>query len=292
MQVGEISVERAHKLVTGAYPFRNLTLEEMVGVLDLLSSNHLVFFDRTEMTFWKKIRSFKYYFENLSTIPDILKFKVFDIVGKKAIGTLDQRFVGAFGDSGNIFVLKGSKWKILNVDEKSFTVNVEPFRGGDLTVPYWEGESIPIDYKTARKVGQFRTSIRNGTLELTSKIIEKLNFDQTPDENNIVVESNRSQGTVIIHSCFGTKINLTLSTLLSSMLTSILNSKVDSRSDGYRIVLTSSSRISERLFLKVLNDEYDLHSIISASLTGTHNVNWRGLVRGKKVRRGCTRSSL
>ncbi len=67
---------------------------------------------------------------------------------------MDQRFVGDFGDSGNIFVLKGSQWRILNVDEKSFTVNIEPFRGGD-TVPYWEGESIPIDYKTALKVEIF-----------------------------------------------------------------------------------------------------------------------------------------
>ena len=100
----------------------------MIGVLELLDSNYLIFFDKIKMTFWKKGRSFKYYFENLSTIPDILKFKVFDSVGKKIIGSLDQRFVGDFGDSGNIFVLKGSQWRILNVDEKSFSVNVEPFQ--------------------------------------------------------------------------------------------------------------------------------------------------------------------
>ena len=155
MQIGEISVEKPLKLMTKAYPFRNLQLEDLIGVLDLLDSNYLIFFDRTKMTFWKKGRAFKYYFENLSTIPDILKFKVFDSVGKKIIGSLDQRFVGDFGDSGNIFVLKGSQWRILNVDEKSFTVNVEPFRGGGITVPYWEGESIPIDYKTARKGRKF-----------------------------------------------------------------------------------------------------------------------------------------
>ncbi|MDH3313877.1 MAG: Lhr helicase, partial [Nitrosopumilus sp.] len=250
--------------------------------LDLLDSNYLIFFDRTKMTFWKKGRSFKYYFENLSTIPDILKFKVFDSVGKKIIGSLDQRFVGDFGDSGNIFVLKGLQWRILNVDEKSFTVNVEPFRGGRITVPYWEGESIPIDYKTARKVGKFRSKVKNGSLVLNNKLIEKLNFDVIPDENNIVIESNRSQGSIVIHSCFGTKINSTLSTLLSSLLSSLLGSIVDSRSDGYRIVLSSRSRISEKLFIEVLKDNYDLHLIISASLTGTHNVNWRTWCVAKK----------
>ncbi|MBT8173302.1 MAG: DEAD/DEAH box helicase [Nitrosopumilus sp.] len=282
MQSGEISVEQAFDLVTKAYPFRNLQVKDLVDVLDLLDSNYLIFFDRTKMTFWKKGRSFKYYFENLSTIPDILKFKVFDSVGKKIIGSLDQRFVGDFGDSGNIFVLKGSQWRILNVDEKSFTVNVEPFRGGGITVPYWEGESIPIDYKTARKVGNFRSRVKHGSLILNNKLIEKLNFDVIPDEKNIVIESNRSQGSIVIHSCFGTKINSTISTLLSSFLSSLLGSVVDSRSDGYRIVLSSRSRISEKLFIEVIKDNYDLHSIISASLTGTHNVNWRTWCVAKK----------
>ena len=282
MQIGEIPVEKAFELVTKAYPFRNLQLEDLIDVLDLLDSNYLVFFDRTKMTYWKKGRAFKYYFENLSTIPDILKFKVFDSVGKKIIGSLDQRFVGDFGDSGNIFVLKGLQWRILNVDEKSFTVNVEPFRSGGITVPYWEGESIPIDYNTARKVGVFRARVKNGSLTLINKTIEKLNFDQIPDENHIVIESSKSQGSIVIHSCFGTKINSTLSTLLSSMLSSILGSIVDSRSDGYRIVLSSRSRISEKLFLQVLKDNYDLHSMVTASLTGTHNVNWKTWCVAKK----------
>ncbi len=85
MQIGEISIEQAFELVTKAFPFRNLQLKDLTDVLDLLDSNYLIFFDRTKMTFWKKGRAFKYYFENLSTIPDILKFKVFDSVGKKKL---------------------------------------------------------------------------------------------------------------------------------------------------------------------------------------------------------------
>lgn len=282
MQKGEIPVELAFQTVTQSYPFRNLKLDDLVGVLDLLDSNYLVFFDRTKMTFWKKGRSFKYYFENLSTIPDILKFKVFDSVGKKIIGTLDQRFVGDFGDSGNIFVLKGSQWRILNVDEKSLYVNVEPFRGSGINVPYWEGENIPIDYRTAKKVGAFRTKVRHGSLKLINKTIENLPFDEIPDGKNIVIESSRTQGSIVIHSCLGTKINATLSTLLSSMLSSVLGSIVDMRSDGYRIALSSRSRISEKVFLEILRDDYELFPVVTASLTGTHNVNWRTWCVAKK----------
>ncbi len=289
MQLGEISVDQAFKIITQAYSFRNLQLDNLVSVLDLLESNYLIFFDKINMSFRKKGGAFKYYFENLSTIPDILKFKVFDSVGKKIIGSLDQRFVGDFGDSGNIFVLKGSQWRILNVDEKSFSVNVEPFRGGGITVPYWEGESIPIDYHTAKKVGQFRTKVKKGSLKLINQTIEKLPFDLIPNDNTIIIESCKSQGAIVLHSCFGTKINSTLATLLSSMLSSILGFLVDSRSDGYRIVLSSSSRISEKLFLEVLKDDYDLYTMVTASLRGTHNINWRTWCVAKKfgiVRRG------
>ena len=281
MQMGQVPVDLALQTVTQAYPFRNTSIDELTDVLDLLDSNYVIFFDRTSMTFHKKTRSFKYHFENLSTIPDILKFKVFDSVGKKIIGTLDQRFVGDFGDAGNIFVLKGLQWRILVVDEKSLLVNVEPFRGGGITVPYWEGENIPIDYKTAKKVGAFRTQVRCGNMELANKAIEGLDFDM-PHGENIMVESNRAQGSIVLHSCFGSKINSTLSTLLSSMLSSVLGSVVDARSDGYRIALSSRSRITEKLLCDVLTDKYDLLPVVTASLAGTHNVNWRTWCVAKK----------
>ena len=282
MQIGEVSVDAAFKTFTKAYPFRNLKLNDFFNVLELLDSNYLLFFNKDKMTYWKKQRSFRYYFENLSTIPDILKFKVFDSVGKKIIGTLDQRFVGDFGESGNIFVLRGTQWRILIVDEKSLTVNVEPFRAGGINVPYWEGESIPVDFITAKKVGILRTKVKQGSLKLINKIISKLNFNAIPNEKTIVVESIKSQGVIVLHACFGTKINSTIATLLSSMLSSMLGFVVDARSDAYRIVLSSRSRFTEKLLNQVIKDDYDLPIIIAASLTGTHNVNWKTWCTAKK----------
>ena len=282
IQLGIVNVKDAFEIVKKAYSFRNLTLEVFCDVLELLDANYLLFFDREKMNFGKKGRTYSYYFENLSTIPDILKFKVFDSVGKKIIGTLDQRFVGDFGDSGNVFVLRGLQWRILNVDEKSFKVNVEPFRSGGVTVPYWEGENIPVDYRTARKVGSFRTKAKQGSISILNKTISNPKLGSIPNEKTIVIESSRSQGMVVLHACFGTKINSTLSTLLSAMLSAKLGFLVESRSDAYRIVLSSKARISEIQLTDVLIDEYELHSIVTASLTGTHNVNWRTWCVAKK----------
>jgi len=282
IQLGIVSVKYAFEIVKKAYSFRNLTLDVFCDVLELLDANYLLFFNREKMNFGKKGRTYRYYFENLSTIPDILKFKVFDSVGKKIIGTLDQRFVGDFGDSGNVFVLRGLQWRILNVDEKSFKVNVEPFRSGGVTVPYWEGENIPVDYRTARKVGSFRTKAKHGSISILNKTISNFKLDSIPNEKTIVIESSKSQGMVVLHACFGTKINSTFSTLLSSMLSAKLGFLVESRSDAYRIVLSSNARISEKQLTDVLTDDYELHSIVTASITGTHNVNWRTWCVAKK----------
>ena len=275
MQLGSMSVSDALEIFRNSFLFRNLTLDDLIGVLDLLESNYLIFFDKEKMIFRKTAKCYRYYFENLSTIPDILKFKVIDTVSKKMIGSLDQRFVGDFGDPGNIFVLRGSQWRIINVDESSLKVNVEPIRSGGITVPYWEGENIPVDYKTTSKVGKFRSKIREGSLVLPDNIINQLDLPIIPDEKTIVVESVRGQGTIVVHSCFGTKTNSTLATLLSSMLSSKTGLQVDARSDAYRIVMSSKGRILENHVKQTLADTYDLYEIVTASLSGTHNVSWR-----------------
>ena len=282
MQFGSVPVDLAMKIITQAYSFRNVTITELFSVLDILHSNSILFFDKEEMVFTKKGRAFRYFFENLSTIPDILKFKVFDTASKKIIGSLDQRFVGDYGDPGNIFVLRGMQWRILNVDESSLKINVEPISAAGINVPYWEGESIPVDYTTARKVGIFRTKTQMASSVITNKIIENLKLGTIPDEKTIVVESLRARNTIVMHSCFGTKINSTLSTLLSTMLSSKSGYLVDSRSDAYRIMMSSNGRILQKPLLDVLEDDFDLSFIVEASLAGTHNVNWRTWCVAKK----------
>lgn len=312
MQAGPhgIRVDAALDVVRRAYPYRDITIEEFSQVLEQLDASRLITYDRDGMTFEKSGRYMRYHYENLSTIPDMLRFKVFDSTNRRIIGTLDQRFVGDHGEQGNIFVLRGSQWRILNVDEKSFAVNVEPLRSGGgggadpatRTVPYWEGESIPVDYETARRVGLLRGMIRSGRMEVQNKVMGGLTFevaasgdgddDLSGDDDGgkngskssktttldiIPVESQRSRGIIVLHGCFGSRINATLSTLLSSMLSGLTGSRIDSRSDGYRIVLSSSSaRIYEPMLLRVLRDEYDdLAGMVGSSLAGTHNVNWR-----------------
>ena len=280
MQFGKVSIDFALNMIRQAYSFRNITAEDLLAVLEVLHNGSIIYLDKEEMTFIKKGRAFRYYFENLSTIPDILKFKVFDTASKKIIGSLDQRFVGDNGEQGSVFVLRGMQWRILNVDDKSLKVNVEPIQSAGINVPYWEGENIPVDYNTAKKVGMVRT--RTIVTSFTSKIIDNLKLGVIPDEKNIVVESQRVRNTIVIHSCFGTRINSTLAMLLSAMLSAKSGYLVNSRSDAYRIMLSSNGRILEKAVIDVLVDDYVLQEIVQASLAGTHNVNWRTWCVAKK----------
>lgn len=278
MQTGDpVKMDDAYDLVTRAHPFRNVSLFDVESCLDILASHNVIKYDRENRTYVRKIKAYKYYFENLSMIPHVLKFEVIDSISKRRIGTLDQQFVGDYGEKGNVFVLKGSQWRILSVDEGRMVVNVEPLRGAAINIPYWVGEMIPVDIKTAEEVGIIRNQAAGGRIKLSTAIMQDTakSLKVIPDSENIVVESYSSRNMLMIHSVFGSKVNNTLASLLSTILSSQLGYIVESRSDAYRIMLTSSARMTQGRLEATLKDVYDLEPVIIAALTGTHNINWK-----------------
>lgn len=268
-QEGPTAVRRVLEMARASYPFRNITEEDVRAVLDLLEENRIISLDRRADTYAASSRAFWYHLENLTTIPDIARLRVFDTISKKTVGSLDQRFVGDHGDAGSVFVLRGSRWKILAVNEESSVVNVEPVRGGETTVPYWEGESIPVDQKTAAAVGRMRgqegVRVRG----------------RTPGSDVILAEVG-GHDRVVLHACFGTRINRTISAILSDTVSASGVSKVQARSDAYRIYLTGSGHVSEEAVRGALTAEYDLHEAVTAAVSGGHDLNWRVWIAAKR----------
>ena len=273
----EINIDSAFSIISKAYPFRNISVFTIEACLDILDKTRIIKYNRESKTFRRKLKSYKYYFENISMIPHILKFHVLDIISKKKIGTLDQKFVGDYCEKGNIFVLKGSQWRVISIDEPKFQVNVEPLYGNKINVPYWVGELIPVDYYTCIEVGKIRNMIVNNKINVDNPVLTDFfsSFKLVPDSNNIIVEISNAQNKIIIHSTFGTKINNTLSSLFSTIISSKLGYIVETRSDPYRILLTSSARISKFHIESVLLGNYDIESILIASLNNTYHLNWK-----------------
>ncbi len=292
----DISIYEAFEIVSKAYPFKDISMEDIKGCLKILAKQDIVRYDEGKLVY-KAADARIYYYNNASMIPDVLKFDVFDIISNKVIGSLDQEFVGDYCDQGSIFILKGLQWRVISVDYQRLMVNVEPYYGSSINIPYWSGETIPVDYATATLVGKIRRAVVNGNNYAVSdntKNILKDTFKQLntiPDERRIVIEYKNDGSLLIIHSCFGTKVNNTLSALLSTLLSSMLGYVVNSRSDAYRIMISSNLKISKGKVYECLYNNYDTSSIIAASLINTHNLNWKvwnvakhfGIVDGNAV---------
>jgi ATP-dependent Lhr-like helicase len=277
-------LEEVYQIITKAYPFRNLSFSDLEQCAILLDSFRIIKYDPKTQTYARRIKSYKYYFENVSTIPNIVKFEVIDVIRKKRIGTLDQQFIGEFGERGNVFILKGTQWRIISVDENKLQVNVEQVFGSPINIPHWVGEMIPVDYETAVEVGRLRNKALNDSNFKCESNIKNLlqKIPVIPDSKNIVIESVINKNAVVIHSTFGTKINNTLSSLFSTFLASYVGHLVETKSDPYRILLSSSVRLSRTNIEKIFYDEYDVEAILITSLTSTYNLNWRVWTVSKK----------
>lgn len=277
-------LEEVYQIITRAYPFRDLPFSDLKQCVVLLDSFKIIKYDPKNQTYARRIKSYKYYFENISTIPNMVKFEVIDVIRKKRIGTLDQQFIGEFGERGNVFVLKGTQWRIVSVDDNKLQVNVEQVFGSPINIPHWVGEMIPVDYETAVEVGKLRNKVLDeSNFKFESDIKNTLQkIPIIPDSKNIVIELVVSKNAVVIHSTFGTKINNTLSSLFSTFLASYVGHLVETKSDPYRILLSSSVRLSRANIEKIFYDEYDVEAILITSLSNTYNLNWRVWTVSKK----------
>ncbi|TLX87422.1 MAG: DEAD/DEAH box helicase [Thaumarchaeota archaeon] len=277
-------LEEVYQIITRAYPFRDLPFSDMEQCVVLLDSFKIIKYDPKNQTYTRRIKSYKYYFENISTIPNMVKFEVIDVIRKKRIGTLDQQFIGEFGERANVFVLKGTQWRIVSVDDNKLQVNVEQVFGSPINIPHWVGEMIPVDYETAVEVGKLRNKVLDeSNFKFESDIKNTLQkIPIIPDSKNIVIEIVVSKNAVVIHSTFGTKINNTLSSLFSTFLASYVGHLVETKSDPYRILLSSSVRLSRANIEKIFYDEYDVEAILITSLSNTYNLNWRVWTVSKK----------
>ena len=245
----------------------------------MLNNQGIVKFDGKTVRRGYKI--FEYYYQNLSTIPDSVQFEVIDVSKKRIVGRLDQLFVGEYAEPGEPFILKGNSWRIVSIDDDKMSVYVEPMFSDVSRVPHWIGELIPVEHNTAQRVGQLRNKIFKNVENRISedqKLIIKNAKDTLgiiPDDKTIVIEQSIVSKSIVIHSCLGSRVNQTLSTLLSTIISSKNGYLVDSKSDAYRISLSSQCQLSRTYIEETLKQDIDFKNILEVAVVGTHPLNWK-----------------
>jgi ATP-dependent Lhr-like helicase len=268
---GEISIERAFQIVKRAKPYENLSMKEFTEVLSLLTKVGIL---KVEKNMIKKgRRAYEYYFSQLSTIPTVREFKVYNIVDNSCIGVLHEEFLALYGEKDFTFILKGEPYKIVSIQEDK--VFVEPSKDFEAVIPVWEGELIPVPFEIAQEVGRLRKRILveklseypidENCLAVARKFFEDQSKYFIPTDKTIFIEYFGNK--VVVHACFGNKVNEALSKLILSKLRYLAKSK----EDAYRIIFIfeapvtqNHARVIKEIIEKYEGDlEEDLDTFVS-----------------------------
>lgn len=290
-----IKIAKALEIISRAHPYHKLSMEELIDTVKQLEAEGKIrVFD--ELLVVHPRRSFQYYFENLSMIPETKRFTVFDFLTRRKIGVLDQEFVARNGKPDKQFILHGNVWRILSVDEEKHVVEVEGIEPTPAAIPAWEGENIPVPFDVANEVGDIRQQIakRLSSGEDPIPILSEYPMDKeaqtkllnsmkkqlddgflVPSDKLITIEGYENY--TLIHACFGDKVNQTLSRLLASLITAKTGVEIAVQSDPYRIALIAPYALESDFVAQELIDlqANDAVKILDNTLDQTALFSWR-----------------
>ncbi|HEY6962070.1 MAG TPA: DEAD/DEAH box helicase [Gaiellaceae bacterium] len=156
----EIRVDDLHTLLTGAYPFRDLSRAQLENVLDMLAGRYpsdefaelrpRIVWDRTGGVIRARDGARRLAVTNAGTIPDRGLFGVFLVDGGGRVGELDEEMVYE-ARAGQTFLLGASTWRIEEITRDRVLVSPAPGLPG--AVPFWKGEGIGRPYELGEKIG-------------------------------------------------------------------------------------------------------------------------------------------
>jgi ATP-dependent Lhr-like helicase len=205
------------------------------------------------------MKTYKYYYENLSMIPDEKKY--FVVHKGKNIATLDEAFVVNYLRPGITFIIKGTPWYVIDIDDRD--VIVEPSNDILGAIPGWEGELLPVSYEVAQKAAQMKREVvedpefvkkynAENVYRKIHKFMKKQEKYFIPDERTLALEY--SGRLLILHYPLGSKGNETLSKVLSSFLTSYVGESVRIKSTPYSIIVEFPGRADVKLVQSILEN--------------------------------------
>ncbi|MDD5096557.1 MAG: DEAD/DEAH box helicase [Candidatus ainarchaeum sp.] len=215
---GRINVDDAYTILNRAYAFA-LKPDEFKRVVKQLDRERLIFLNPDNTSAIRQAGR-EYYFYNLTTIPKERKYMLRDAGTNRIVASLDERFVANLAP-GEFFSSRGKVWRMIELTSELLA---EQAASADFVIPDWVGEDIPVHREVAQEVGRLR-----GADE------EKHGEKMVPDEKKILVEIAKES--VVLHSCFGTRINYTLGRVLQLRLAKKLGAEVAVATDPYRVML-------------------------------------------------------
>jgi ATP-dependent Lhr-like helicase len=278
------------KIITSAYPYAQLTNDELTQLLSFLEGRRVLEIHGFEVTKGSRTRIF--YYDRLSTIPDVRQVNAVDMTTRTSIGVLDEDFVSSSVEKGSVFVIRGRPWNVVNIDDETGEVLCTPASGTDSEAPRWVGEMIPVPFEVASEVAKMWNSV----LDMDSKKVGKWlikeygiskeahrhlyetlktskdSIEILPSENQFVLEEFDSG--LVLHAPLGTKVNETFGIVIASLLTTRFGIEVAVERDPYRILFTAGKRIDPNWVIDVLQDYTGQQVSVILRLAMKHTQNF------------------
>lgn len=242
-------VEEAYFLIRGAYPYKDLTMEQFESVLWMLSNpspedepglyKPRIMYDRPARVFWGTDLGRMLSFLGAGTITDKGNYPVYERETNKRVGELQEEFVFETR-VGERFLLGSSVWRLDTVEHDRVFVTRTNESGGK--IPFWIGDQVLWDFETGKKFGSFLRQLEEhiSSENYFKWIEEKCGLGRTAAENlrdyiqeqikysgyiatdtRIVCEffsDEAGQSRIIIQSTFGGKVNAVLAVLIHHQL--------------------------------------------------------------------------
>lgn len=238
LEYKRLEASRVASIIRRASPYLSIKDEVLEKAMRFAADLHLLKIEDKTISISSRTR--KYFFSNISVIPDSPRFYVRDTVRNKVVSTLDERFVHSYLDVGSTFITKGTPWKVLSIDEG--TVFVEPGADFESSIPDWEGEDIPVSYNIASTAVRLLKEERilerrmdGDAFKTVRKFAELQRACFIPDERKVVYEELDDY--VVIHIPLGKLANEFLARIIAGLVSTSIKDRVYVRSTPYAIIV-------------------------------------------------------
>ncbi|MBP2132248.1 ATP-dependent Lhr-like helicase [Methanomicrobium sp. W14] len=234
-------------------------------------------------------RSRKYLYSNLSMIHDEKKVKVYDIISRRFVGTLDESFVVGFVYTGAVFITKGQLWQVLAIEDG--IIKVEPASRVKGELPSWEGEQIPVPFEVAMEAGKLRRTRRfkgyktdPASVAYARDLLSGMDKSGSPVPcDNLITLEHYDEG-VVMNVCGGHKANEALGRVISVLLSARFGTSVGIETGAYRILFRLPGEVRATDVLEVINttEPSTLRGILQLALKRTVIYKWKLVQVAKK----------
>ena len=269
------NVDEMYNLVTSAYPYRNLSKNDFLEVIDFLGGDALenhgvypkIWYNKKDKEIGIKRGSRQIYNMNIGTIPQEINYVVVLEGRGIQLGNLSEKFVENLSKN-DIFVLGGRTYQF--IESNRSTVVVKDGLGRKPTVPSWSGEMLPRSFDLSEAVGEFRAKVesklKNKDKNITGWLNEKYKLDVgaaktvishldeqfrlcgfIPSNKELLVEGyidNRGRNGAIFHFPFGRRVNDALSRAFAFELGKEIGSSIRISLSDDAFLLTFPTRLA------------------------------------------------